>query len=449
MERVSQKNRSICLACALALVFSLFSCSAGGAENEASNSTADFSAVSDVLNADNENENLSHTTSITTFDGATVRVLCELDESGSDLCFEEGSQSEYSRLAQERDTAIEQKYDMCISYEASSDIFACFERNSFSDNAPHIVYARGSGGMSELMLYEHLDDLNLHLDESALYSSGMSADAIRQLSINGKLYMITGAPIKSSVTSTVAVGYNTYILKEYGYDSDYIDRLVLDGLWTHDAMHGILRVCSDATMPANEDSLYYLWQGMGATTVEKQSGDTPIISVYSPRNLFFFEHVHEYYSTAPDVGTDNLFTIDTIGKIGSAHGTDASIAPLPSFNERDGYTCVVDFANTYFTAIPDTVTDSRLAGCYLSALYNESVDGVYRETVNENSYGNEMMLDLILRSRHFDLLDMYGIGHIVRSAFTPESETADFDKLLFDRAEFAERALEITLGNKR
>ena len=446
MKHRSYLIRYVCLVCVIVAALSFLSCSSVKNDAESPEPMLETDGLSDAPETEHNNV-VTPQTPILRFDGATVRVLCEEDPLGSDLCFSDVSQSEYSRLAHERDKTIEQNHDLCISYETSPDIFSLFGRNFTSGDAPHVVYARGSGGMSELMLYGYLDDLKGHLNEDTLLSSGISADALRQLSIDGRIYMITGTPMRSSVSSTIAVGYNKSLLTDYGYDSDHIDRLVLDGAWTHDAMHSIAGVCSGTTIRMSEDSLYYLWQGMGATTVDKLPGDIPAISVYTPRNLFFFEHVHDYYSSAENGSDDNtLFVIDTIERIGEKLGSDASLAPLPTYSERSEYTCVMDFSGTYFTAMPNRVEDSRLAGCYLGALFSESVDSVYSETIREYSYGNEIMLDVILRSRYFDLLDMYGIGHIVRSAFAPSSPTSDFDELLCERAEFAERALEITLG---
>ena len=55
------------------------------------------------------------------------------------------------------------------------------------------------------------------------------------------------------------------------------------------------------------------------------------------------------------------------------------------------------------------------------------------------------MLDVILKSRYFDFLDMYGIGHIVSTAFYSQTDTDDFDDLLSARAKFAAEALDIAL----
>ena len=441
-------SRVLCLACVLMLFSSLLlSCSDEGdpvsnSDNTVSSSVSDGFG-SDVGIADTGTPEASPAR----FDGATVRVLCEENMGVSDLCFSEGYQSEYSRLAFERDNAIRQTHDVCISYENERDVFSRVESCLSSGDAPHIVYASGGGGISELMMYGYLYDLGEYVDEATIYSSGMSASALRQLSVEGKVYIMTGAPIRSSVSCAVAVGYNKRLLSDFGYSSDHIDDLVTEGLWTHDAMHVMARVCERTAVQSSADSMYYLWQGMGAATVEKLPGDVPSISIYTPRNLFFFEHVHEYYAEKTDKDINGaLFVIDRVGKIGDLITSDTALAPLPSFSEKSGYNCVMDFDSTYFTAIPRGVAQTQLAGCYLDALYSESVNTVYGETLREYNYGNETILDVILRSRHFDLLEMYGIGHIIRSAFAPESTVDDFDRLLAERAEFAERALDITLG---
>lgn len=433
------RARSLCMLFLLALL--LVSCSSTDTpttDTETATDTAEHAVTSP------ETVHAAPETPPVTFDGAAVRVLCEENGTSSDLYFSEEDVSVRSHAAHARDAAIEQKHDLTISYEVAADVFSTLKRSHASDDAPHAVYASGSGGMSDLMLYGYLGDIGDFADRY----TGMSASALRQLSINGSLYVMTGTPIRTAVSSTVVLGYSRRTLREYGFGEDYIERLTDDRMWTHDAMHIIAKVCAVDAVSADADSLYYLWQGMGATTVEKLPGDVPSISVYSPRNVYLFTHVHDYHSDASyhADGMDALFTIDMISRVGETLGSDISIAPLPAYEEGGEYICTVRFADTYFTAIPAGHVGDDLSLSYLDALYSESVDTVYTETLREYAYGNSRMLDVILRARYFDLLDMYGIGHIVRSAFAPDTDTGDFDSLLAERAEFAERALDITLG---
>ena len=381
----------------------------------------------------------------TNWDGADVKIICEDNVNFNDMFFADDVNDLYSSLCAKRDQKISEHIGVNIEYCNTANVFDDVQQANNSGESYQAVYASGGGGMSSLMLYGYLEPL---YPDGNIPTNGVSVSVLRQLSFDGNLYMMTGAPIRSSVSETVVVGYNKNQLDDIGYKEGYLKELVMEGAWTHDSLHKLIKDSSGSGLLSGEDTAYYLWQGMGAVTMEKSAGDIPVVSIYNPQNVFYFEHVHDLYSkigiTSED--TEPLFVINDIGEISATYGESFGILPLPAFHENNEYTCVLDFSNTFFTSIPSCALDSyTLSQDYLTELYVQSIDTTYSSVVSEYSFGDERMLDIILKSRYFDFLDMYGLGHIMKTAFSTQSNKTDFDKLLGQRAKFAEQALDIVL----
>lgn len=384
---------------------------------------------------------------IENWNGATLRVLCSASELGEDVYFSESSSTEYSRLVKERDAELEEKYGIKLEKISVNDVCAYVNETNQTDSSPSLVYATGGGGMSDLMLYGALEDLYAYSDRTVT-SAGVSVSALRQLSVYGGLYMLTGAPIRSSVESTTVTAYNKNALTGLGYEQGYLESLVKDGKWTYDVMMKLIKEFSGVGLSGSEDTLYSVWKGMGALTVEKKTGDVPCVAVYNSRNIYYFGLVHDLYSVVGDISNDSvstLFYINTLLKVKNSLSGDMSVLPMPSYHEGGEYACVLDFGSTFFTAIPSGAENKELALDYLRGMYSHSIETVYEKTIEDYNFGDREVLDIILKSRYFDFFDMYGIGHIMKTAFSAKSETADFDKLLGQRAKFAEQALDIAL----
>ena len=382
----------------------------------------------------------------TQHDGKTLFVLTSEHDVGEDIFFDDASSDVYSRSAIARNSAIEQSMGISVREIVSADVVEYIRTADGSGVSPDIVYASGGGGMSSLMLYGVLQSLDAYGSE-LLHGAGVAVSAIRGLSVYGKLYMLTGTPIRSSVESVAVVAYNVDAMNGIGYEQGYIESLVEDEKWTFDVMLRLIKEYDGAGLSGCSDTLYYMWKGMGALTVEKENGDIPIVTVYDVKNIYYFEQLSGFARELGGVGRDTsaLFYADTIKNVSSVLGDAVGILPIPSYNEGVEYRCAMDFGSTYFTAIPKNAADHSLSVDYLRALYDDSTDTVYPIIVKKYTYTDPCMLDIILKNRYFDFLDMYGIGHIVSTAFIATAETKDFDALLKARAEFASEALDIAL----
>lgn len=391
-------------------------------------------------------DNTQENTGKAMYDGETVSILCEETDLGADIFFDKDSPDEYSKKAAERNDTVTRLYGISPKKKAVSDICEYLKTSDASNISHGLVYASGEGGMSSLMLHGLLDDLSLYGTE-LLHGAGVSVSAVRGLSVYGKIYMLTGAPVRSSIENVAAVAYNAAALNSMGYEAGYLEKAVTDGKWTFDVMRRLVKEYDGAGLSGCSDTLYYMWKGMGALTVEKENGDVPKVTVYGPKNIYYFEQVSDYVRSVGDIGRENtsLFYTDTLGNISKALSADIGILPIPSYNEDAKYRCAIDFGSTFFTAIPKNTENKQLSVEYMKALYDTSLDSVYPVIIKKYTYTDPIMLDMILKNRYFDFLDMYGIGHIVSTAFSAKIEIKDFDALLKARAEFAREALDIAL----
>jgi len=386
--------------------------------------------------------------------GADLTVLCKAKDTHNDIFApDESAADEYDRQIKKRNEAIASKLCIVLREQSVEDVADYLIEIEKTDQAPDIVYSSGGGGMSELMLYGCLADLNEYREQDTT-APGVSVSVVRQLSVYEKLYMLTGAPIRSSVECTSVVAYNTDLLRRVGYEDGYLCDLVLDGEWTVDRMNALVRQAQSyieddvsVLVSGAEDSLYRMWKGLGAKTVEKLNGDIPSVSVYSPKNVFYFECVNSFSDSVGGIGDgdSSLFYIGSIRGASENYDCDFGILPMPSYSEGGEYTCVLDFESTYFTAVPRLAKNKTMSLDFLGELYAGSLDTVYPVVTEQLFYKNEQVLDVILKSRYFDFLDMYGIGHIVSTAFYAQTDTDDFDSLLNTRAKFAAEALDIAL----
>ena len=460
-----KKHKLPCLFCAV-LIAAVLACSLTGcattsdtgtestSENSAGAQTAENGAQNtqsvDTDNIyDTPNDEHHH------YNGTSFTVLTSSSDASNDIFFSEQEASDvYCIQSAKRNEAVEQKLGIIIQQKTASDVTEYIKETNASGNAPDLVYSSGKNGISEMMLYGCLEDLYEYKDDT-LTSVGVSVSVVRQLSVYGKLYMLTGAPIRSSVENTAAVAYNAELMKSMGYEAGYLEELVLGGEWTLDTMSTLIKKAQSqsgsdtfCSVGGGAESLYCMWKGMGALTVEKLNGDVPSVSVYSPKNIYYFERVNDFASDVGEISDnadDPLFYIATIGQIKEKVKHSYGILPMPSYHEGGEYTCVLDFDDTFFTAVPAGAARKQMSLDYLHGFYDLSVDTVYSVTVAENTFGSGEVLDVILKSRYFDFLDMYGIGHIVSTAFYSQTDTDDFDDLLSARAKFAAEALDIAL----
>ncbi len=445
--------KALCLALALITFASVLSGCKSGAEVAPDTTQSGNNGAGDSLmplpSDPNDSPELNY------YNGADFVIACQVGNEQSDVFFDERLTYEVDRQIKARNEAVEKKLGVKIIERSKQNLAEYINELTLSEQAPDLIYASGNGGMSELMLYGSLASLSDYRGNNTT-AAGVSVSVVQQLSVYGELYMLTGAPIRSSIDSATVVAYNTNVLSSLGYEQGYLCQSVLDGDWTLDKMTAIAKQAavlnsedeSYRAVSGNMNSLYSLWKGLGARTVEKTNGDVPTIAIYTPKNVYLFESVNAFSDEVggiPD-SSKSLFYIGKISDARSAFKEDFGVLPMPTYNEGGEYTCLLDFDSTYFTAMPKTAENRGMTLDFLREFYSESVDTVYPQIIGDECFKNAEVLDIILKSRYFDFLDMYGIGHIVSTAFYSQTDKENFDSLLLLRDTFARDALEIALG---
>ncbi len=316
-------NRVLCLIFVLLLALSSFGCAKSESDHleNTIDSMLDTNTSAAETAASTEATPVPPAATPKNYGGATFTVVLSDGNEDCDIFFDEGSESEIDRQIKTRNEAVESTLGVKITQQTEQNVAEYIKSLTQAEQSPDLVYASGNGGMSELMLYGCLSSLSDYREHNTT-ASGVSVSVVQQLSVYGQIYMLTGAPIRSSLESATVVAYDTNALSSLGYEDGYLCKLVTAGDWTLDKMTSIAKQASSQNInntsyravSGNDEALYGLWKGLGARTVEKTAGDVPTVSVYSPKNVYLFEQVNNFELSVggiPDTN-DSLFYIGTV-----------------------------------------------------------------------------------------------------------------------------------------
>ena len=362
----------------------------------------------------------------------------------------------------ERNSIIEELYNckLTVEYTDPYDPFVDRVTNDcLSGTISYDVLASGiaTNGLASIagngFLYDliSLEGSNLQLDQE-----WWDQYAIEQLSIDNRLYFVSGDILLTDDERTCMLFFNKDLVADNLLEDPY--QLVRDGKWTLDKLHemaiAVAKEGGDGTMDvvsgndtwgligACYDS-YKLILGCGATMVNKDENDLPVIAVTDQYNIDAFNKVfdlmtdktrvaylEQYYAWNDGDGGDlfygqfyegrALFYASLIGSLNSAKMQDSSVQygvlPMPKYNEeQENYCCPVDpYAFTCIAIPRDPGIDIDKVTFLLEAMgyYNSTeVIPLYYETTLKSKRlldeESEEMLDIIFSDRIVDLANVF------------------------------------------
>ena len=295
--------------------------------------------------------------------------------------------------------------------------------------------------------------------------------AVRDLSVGGYLYGVTGDLTLLDNDATTAMIFNKQVLEDYGLESPY--GFVTDGKWTMDKLIEMTQVISEDLNGDGElyilddkfgtivqdDALWSFYNGMGERIVEKDTEDYPFVSFGSERtysvidkinalmldkdhvvNLHTFMGKFLIYQWQTEMFSNNraLFSWIRMRVVETLRNmeTDFGILPVPKFDESQKayYTCVNPYTSTTI-AIPISNPELDKAGMILEDLSAESrytLEPAYYDLnlgtkfIRDNESSD--MLNIIFSSRIYDIGEIYNFGGlgtgVVRYPSTYKNEYA-------------------------
>ena len=310
-------------------------------------------------------------------------------------------------------------------------------------------------------------------------------------SIAGKSFMMTGDISIMDNAGTWCMMFNKDLIRDNGLESPY--DLVNEGRWTLDKMDEMAAavltdVDGDGKWTAEdiygfvteEYNTAALWSCAGLKILSKDDKDIPYYSYNSERSFDVLTKViNMQYAPYTNMGSGSTVIHGGINAAGDsrekqfafgkalfyyagminitnmrAFDTDFGVIPAPKFDEaQEEYWSNYSNGNFTIYVIPSTCCDALMIGDIMDAMANISAytltPAYYDQTLLGKSTRDEEsrpMIDLILRTRNFDLGLVYSTGNVV-GAFLNLKDTgrisstfasldkaagADLDKLIED-----------------
>lgn len=351
-----------------------------------------------------------------------------------------------------RNLKVEEKYNVKI-VEIKNENFDTAVKNSvMSGDYMYDIVCPPSMTLPTFAQNGYLYDLNTipYIDLSMPW---YDQSAVRDLSVGGYLYGVTGDLILLDNDATTAIIFNKQVLDDYSLDSPY--DYVTSGKWTIDKLLEMVQVVSEDLngdgelyilddkfgMIVQDDALWSLYAGMGERIVGKDADDYPYIQFGSNKSysvmdkivalMYDKDHVvnlHTYmnkfliYQWQTEMFSSNrvLYSWIRMRVVETLRNMDADfgILPNPKFDEsQESYNTSVNPYTSVTIAIPISNPEIEKAGMILEDLSAESkytLQPAYYElnlgTKFIRDEESSEMLDIIFKSRLYDIGELYDFG---------------------------------------
>ncbi len=437
------------------------------------------------------------------YDGQEFRVLTkgtsQTQWQSVDIYSESASDDAISNAVYYRNLAVEEQYGIKVVEDSVADYF--------NQTAEALVY--GAAGVGEYDMYclspetavsvlinqGYVYDLN-EMTYMNLEAEWYDQNSIEQLSLDGKVFMVTGAMLTMDDDATGAILFNKELAEQYNMPDFY--QMVRDGTWTIDVLtqyaalavndvnaNGQLDAASDVFGLLTEyDETNALVAGAGLLMISKNSEDYPEVAATSEDYYNMLEKVlnivnnfdvtlfAEKVSGYSDVWTDcmdvafkesrALFYACWLNRATLLRDMedDFGILPYPKYDEeQEEYWSFVSTYCANSISVPTYVSDIDFVSTAIEALSYESLYGdhslteaYYSQTLeyrNARDEESSEMLDIIFGNTIFDLgmmFDWGSISSLVQQTSGVDGGTASgFSSSLASNSKAISKAIEKTM----
>ncbi|MBO7405613.1 MAG: hypothetical protein J6V24_11680 [Clostridia bacterium] len=412
----------------------------------------------------------------TTWDGRSFHLLAR-EMYLYELWTEAMTGDAFNDAVYERNAAVEQRYDVKIEAIpiagewANRDTFITAVRSSIqaNDGAYDLIdgYAATIGEGFGSGLYMNLREVpNLRLEKD--WWSALLRD---ELTVNGRLFAITGDLAVNLWEQMQVIFFNKPLLTDFQLDSPY--DMVLDGTWTYDAYLSMIAGHSldadgDGTMTDADryGALYYdqltfdnLHNAFDVRLTKRGADGSVELDVFNEQIVKIGEMAYDLAYNNPDVYSlggvvgdtrepcrqmftegKGLFFASVLEDAGLMRDMDADfgILPYPKWNESQSeYHTTSRDGRSMFT-IPIDTPDAAFSGLIAEALCvegNRRVIPVFYDKVlkgkNARDEQSGRMLDIIRAGLVLDFAAEYAVqtgraGFIIRDSIAEQKDIASF-----------------------
>jgi len=274
----------------------------------------------------------------------------------------------------------------------------------------------------------------------------------RDLSINNKLYFMSGDISPSSMNMSACILFNKKLFDQHALAYPY--DMVREGTWTMDAVSTLIDgltvdMDGDGKISSKADSTdvfgltgwmwsipYGLFYGAGERFVKNNAEGVPcldydldrVVSIYekiydiiiTKQSYFAVNTAEEYENTRKVFQTDRSFLLDVklydMGNLRDME-SDFGILPIPKYDEtQNSYITFVNAASNMIS-VPVMVSDPEKCSILLEAMASESFKNLtpsFKTSILKGKYVRDEesseMVDIIIRNRVFDIAYIYKIA---------------------------------------
>lgn len=325
--------------------------------------------------------------------------------------------------------------------------------------ATHARYAFEYGYNNAALDWKNVENIDLT-------KSWWNQDAVKNLTIVGKLYQMDGAISYATIQSSDCMIFSKKLLDDYQIEYPY--ELVTSGKWTFDKFSEMVNTFSqdlnnDGSMKFEDDLFGYMTHpyvgpvqilySAGCRIVTVDSDGYPQLTLYSDRTVDVFDRYlslirsKNCYVVSDSEDRQMAFSEGRVAfidaNIGELSGKlretelEFGVVPCPKWDEQvDKYYTNIDAGHTLWI-IPTTVQDVPRTGAVLEAMayYGQKyIIPAYYDVVLQNKYLRDdksiEMLDYIYEGAVYDLA-YYDSGHIGGKLANPGYDLSKDDKLTF------------------
>lgn len=451
------------LASLMASAFAAASCgdgnggkeTSGSGSNDASDSSAEESTEAEPLGLPSGLD----------FGGYEFRILSRPDIFFDEV-YAEDTGDVLSDSIYKRNLKVQELLNVQFKYTTSSSYFESDALNpilagddEYDAVGTHARYAFIYGYEGAALDWNKIDNIDLT-------KSWWNQDAVKHLSISGKLFQMDGAISYATISSSDCMLFNKKLLENYSVDYPY--EIVKSGKWTFDVFSENVKkfasdLNSDGEMKLEDDQFGYathcycgpvqVLYSAGCRVVTVDENGYPQLTLYNERSIDVMDRYMELLRSKdcfnPKESFDHIkafgdgriayvdMTVNDIANHLRDAKSDFGVVPWPKWDETvDKYYTNIDAGHTMWI-VPKTVKDAARTGAVLEAMayYGQKlIIPAYYDITLQNKYLRDdysvEMLDFIYEGAVYDLA-YYDSAHIGGNLANPGHDLALSDNMTF------------------
>lgn len=460
----TKRTLSLCLLLVLMLSLLLTACS-----KDPATTTSTPSAGNDVSQETSKEEEFVLFSNLpdVNYNGETFKVIVEGDHMTTYMSVEflpqESSYDTLKKAVGDRNDLIAERFG--VEFEefrttSNGQMVTDLTTNAMAGTSEYDMVMPYMSDAATLALEGYFYDLN-DLDYINLEMDYYDQGSVKDLSVAGKNYFVTGDLSLLSLACTHAIIFNKDVIGDRGLENPF--DLVKSGKWTLDKMLEMSRqiTANDDDNPEwthkdsygfliNDNFVNSLYIGAGQRFTTKNNNDEPIVAVDSENAARVYDKIYSfvtdtsavcqfsaagnsYYASATNAGKNiwvaalesiaektALFRAMAIIDIFDQgdYECDFGVLPTPKLDEaQDEYYSRVSTVYATCVAIPKNVRDPEMSAVITDALMQASTETTkyaYFETIMQDrkvaDNDSSEMLQYIFDGRVYDLASIYHWG---------------------------------------